>query len=52
MDAAAPPGPIRIVAALIGDGHGRALLVRKHGSAVFIQPGGKRELGEDALATL
>ncbi len=26
--------------------------MRKHGSAVFIQPGGKRGPGEDALATL
>ncbi|MFT4247258.1 MAG: NUDIX domain-containing protein [Pseudomonas sp.] len=45
-------GPIRIVAALVGDGAGRALLVRKHGSDTFIQPGGKREPGEDALVTL
>ncbi len=44
--------PIRIVAALIDDGAGRALLVRKHGSAFFMQPGGKREPGEPALATL
>lgn len=28
------------------------LLVRKRGSAVFIQPGGKREPGEASLATL
>ena len=28
------------------------LLVRKHGSSTLIQPGGKREPGEDALATL
>lgn len=47
-----PAAPIRIVAALVGDGAGRALLVRKHGSTTFIQPGGKREPGEDALATL
>ena len=44
--------PIRIVSALIGDAHGRALLVRKHASVHFIQPGGKREPGEDALSTL
>ncbi len=43
---------IRIVAALVGDGAGRALLVRKQGSSTFIQPGGKREPGEDALTTL
>jgi 8-oxo-dGTP pyrophosphatase MutT (NUDIX family) len=49
---AAGIGPIRIVAALIGDDAGRALLVRKHGSSTFIQPGGKREPGEEALATL
>ena len=49
---AAAPGPIRTVAAVIRDGDGRVLLVRKHGSGTFIQPGGKREPGEDALATL
>ncbi|HBK46183.1 MAG TPA: NUDIX hydrolase [Xanthomonadaceae bacterium] len=44
----APGGdPIRIAAALGDDGAGRALRVRRHGSASFIQPGGKREpLGE------
>ena len=45
-------GPIRTVAAVITDTQGRVLLVRKRGSATFIQPGGKREPGEDALATL
>ena len=49
---AGTPGPIRTVAAVIRDGEGRVLLVRKHGSSTFIQPGGKREPGEDALATL
>lgn len=43
---------IRTVAAVIADDDGRVLLVRKHGSATFIQPGGKREAGEDALTTL
>jgi len=43
---------IRTVAAVIADGDGRVLLVRKRGSHIFIQPGGKREAGEDALATL
>lgn len=52
MNAPGAADPIRIVAALIDDGAGRALLVRKHGSSTFIQPGGKREPGEDALATL
>ena len=46
------PDPITIVAAVIRDADGRVLLVRKHGSSTFIQPGGKREPGEDALATL
>lgn len=43
---------IETVAAVIGDERGRVLLVRKHGSDIFIQPGGKREPGEDSLATL
>ena len=51
-DDTAAPGTIRTVAAMIVDGQGRVLLVRKHGSSTFIQPGGKREPGEDALATL
>ncbi|MEI7036359.1 NUDIX domain-containing protein [Fulvimonas yonginensis] len=48
----APP-VIRIVAAVIRDAHGRTLLVRKRGAAVFQQPGGKRD-PDDAgdLATL
>ncbi len=45
-------GLIRTVAAIIADGEGRVLLVRKRGSRIFIQPGGKREAGEDALTTL
>jgi 8-oxo-dGTP diphosphatase len=44
--------PIRIVTAVILDDAGRVLVVRKHGSQTFIQPGGKREPGEDALRTL
>ena len=43
---------IRTVAAVIRDAQGRVLLVRKRGSGIFIQPGGKREAGEDSLATL
>ena len=43
---------IRIVAAVIRDTQGRVLLVRKRGSRIFIQPGGKREAGEGALDTL
>ena len=44
---------IRIAAALLTDAHGRLLLVRKRGTAWFMQPGGKIEPGEqpfDALA--
>lgn len=43
---------IRTVAAVIRDADGRVLLVRKRGTAIFIQPGGKREPGEDSLVTL
>ena len=48
MDAA----PIRIVAALIRDDVGRVLLVRKRGTRAFMQPGGKRDAGEDDVAAL
>src|SRR4030095_347489 len=41
---------IRIVAALIRDEAGRVLLVRKRGTAAFMQPGGKRDPGEDDVA--
>lgn len=44
--------PIRTVAAVIRDDRGHVLLVRKRGSDTFIQPGGKREPGENSLATL
>jgi 8-oxo-dGTP diphosphatase len=43
---------IRTVAAVIVNDDGRVLVVRKHGSTTFIQPGGKRAAGEDSLATL
>jgi len=43
---------IRIVAAVITDAARRVLVVRKHGSAVFIQPGGKPEPGDAPLAAL
>ena len=43
---------IRTVAAVIRDPQGRVLLVRKRGTGTFIQPGGKTEPGEHALATL
>ncbi len=48
----APTPLIRTVAAVIADEAGRVLLVRKQRSTTFIQPGGKREAGEDALTTL
>ena len=38
---------ISVVAALIRDERGRVLLVRKRGTAVFMQPGGKRHPGEE-----
>ena len=43
---------IDIVAALIRDAAGRVLLVRKRGTTAFMQPGGKRDSGEDDLTTL
>jgi len=44
--------PVEIVAAIISDGEGRTLLVRKRGTSAFMQPGGKREPGEDDIAAL
>jgi 8-oxo-dGTP diphosphatase len=44
--------PISIVAALIRDTAGRVLLVRKRGTAAFMQPGGKRDAGEDDMTAL
>lgn len=44
--------PFETVAAVITDAAGRVLLVRKRGSAFFIQPGGKRQAGETSLQTL
>jgi 8-oxo-dGTP pyrophosphatase MutT (NUDIX family) len=46
------PHVIRIAAAVVTDLAGRSLLVRKHGSTIFMQPGGKIESGESALAAL
>jgi 8-oxo-dGTP diphosphatase len=43
---------IRVVAALIRDESGRMLVVRKRGTEAFMQPGGKRDAGEDDLAAL
>lgn len=43
---------IRIAAAVIVDGDGRVLLVRKRGTQAFMQPGGKIGEGESAVAAL
>ncbi|WP_122050805.1 NUDIX domain-containing protein [Asaia bogorensis] len=43
---------ITIAAALLHDGAGRLLLVRKRGTQAFMQPGGKIEPGETPLAAL
>ena len=43
---------IHIVAAVIDDGLGRVLVVRKQGATAFIQPGGKPEPGEAPLQAL
>ena len=43
---------IKVVAALSSDEAGRVLLVRKRGTAAFMQPGGKRDPGEDDIAAL
>ena len=45
-------GSIRVSAATISDAAGRRLLVRKHGTTAFMQPGGKPEPGETAAETL
>lgn len=46
------PTVLRIAAAVVTDPAGRSLLVRKRGSSVFMQPGGKIESGESALDAL
>jgi 8-oxo-dGTP diphosphatase len=43
---------ISIVAALIRDASGRVLLVRKRDTRAFMQPGGKRDPGEDDATAL
>jgi 8-oxo-dGTP diphosphatase len=43
---------VSIVAALIRDEMGRVLLVRKRGTSAFMQPGGKRDAGEDDATAL
>jgi 8-oxo-dGTP pyrophosphatase MutT (NUDIX family) len=43
---------IRVSAAVIVDHAGRVLVVRKHGTTRFMQPGGKPEAGETPVQTL
>lgn len=43
---------IHVAAALTTDVDGRALMVRKHGTTMFMQPGGKIEPGESPLTCL
>lgn len=43
---------IHVSAAVIVDDEGRVLVVRKHGTTRFMQPGGKPEPGESATETL
>jgi 8-oxo-dGTP diphosphatase len=45
-------GVIRIAAALIRRADGRTLLVRKHNTQTFMQPGGKIEASEQPAAAL
>jgi len=49
---AGSPAVLHIVAALIVDERGRALMVRKRGTTRFMQPGGKPEPGETDAAAL
>jgi 8-oxo-dGTP pyrophosphatase MutT (NUDIX family) len=46
------PHTIRIAAAVLVGPDGRVLLVRKRGTSVFMQPGGKIEPGEAPLTAL
>ncbi|AKS41078.1 NUDIX hydrolase [Wenzhouxiangella marina] len=46
------PRMIRTVSAVILDPQERVLLVRKRGSEIYIQPGGKPDAGEAPLDTL
>lgn len=43
---------IHVSAAVIRDGSGRVLVVRKQGTTAFMQPGGKPESGENPAQTL
>ena len=52
MEAPAKPRRIHVAAGIVTDSAGRAVVVRKRGTTGFMQPGGKIERGESALATL
>ncbi|MGP9767535.1 NUDIX hydrolase [Halomonas sp. AOP13-D3-9] len=43
---------LKIAAAVVSDPDGRLLLVRKHNTSFFMQPGGKIDAGESALEAL
>nr|WP_290702622.1 NUDIX domain-containing protein [Halomonas sp. UBA3074] len=43
---------LEIAAAVVSDPEGRLLLVRKHNTSFYMQPGGKIEKGESALSAL
>jgi 8-oxo-dGTP diphosphatase len=47
-----PQRKIHIAAAIIANTHWQTLLVRKHGTQAFIQPGGKVEPGETPINAL
>lgn len=47
-----PANVLKIAAAMVSDPEGRLLLVRKHSTSFYMQPGGKIEEGETALAAL
>jgi len=48
----AQPHTIRIAAAVLANQDGHVLLVRKRGTGIFMQPGGKIEASETPLAAL
>ncbi|MEA2118432.1 NUDIX domain-containing protein [Halovibrio sp. HP20-50] len=47
-----PADVLKIAAAVVSDPDGRLLLVRKHNTSFFMQPGGKIDAGETALEAL
>lgn len=47
-----PANVLKISAAMVSDPDGRLLLVRKHNTSFFMQPGGKIDAGETELEAL